>query len=444
MDTQERRISTGYTPHRWQDQIHRRLKRFSVLACHRRFGKTYLAIAELVDRALGFTGGDGRFGYIAPYRNQAKAIAWDYLLKFCMVIPGATANQGDLYISLPNGSRIRLYGADNAEAIRGIYFDGVVLDEVALMPPTVWGEIIRPTLADRKGWAIFIGTPRGINLFFELWQRGQQGDPEWWSDIYRADETGILPEAELVTARADMSDAQYRQEFLCDWSASTDDSLISIDLASAAAGRSLREEDIRSFPTVIGVDPARFGDDRSCIIRRVGPVAMEPIVLNGIDNMQLAARVARAMLDWGCDSLFIDAGGGAGPIDILRAWGHPVTEVNFGGKATDPRYKNKRVEMWDRMAQWLREGGCIPNISGLKTDLTGPRYWYDPANRMCLEMKEDMKARGLRSPDIADALALTFAFPVAMKLAPYAPGSLLLTAPRGGLIHEYDPLTFEG
>jgi Terminase large subunit, T4likevirus-type, N-terminal len=425
-------VDTGYRPHRYQAEIHRTIKRFSVLACHRRFGKTYAAINELVDRAVGVKLPDARFGYVAPYRNQAKAIAWDYLKKFTAHLPGTQINEGDLFVQLGNGARIRIYGADNADAMRGLYFDGIVLDEVAQMKPEVWGEIIRPALADRRGWALFIGTPKGMNLFHDLWQRGQAGDSEWWSAVYRADETNIIPAEELEAAKREMSDAQYRQEFLCDWSASTDDSLITIDVASAAASRSRAEHELQHFPRIIGVDPARFGADRSVIQRRWGAVALPPIVNQGLDSVALAGRVANVVKEWGCDALFVDSGAGAGVIDTLRGWQHQVTEVNFGGKALNPRYKNKRAEMWDLMAQWLRDGGCIPNDADLKTDLTGPKYFFDPANRMCLESKDDMKERGLRSPDLGDALALTFAFPVAVRNNP--------NTSTGRVIHDYDPL----
>jgi hypothetical protein len=113
---------------------------------------------------------------------------------------------------LPNAASIRLYGADNADRMRGLYFDGVALDEPADMAPRVWGEVIRPTLSDRGGWATFIGTPKGHNAFWDLWKRAER-DPDWFSLRLKASETGLLPSVELAAARADLSEDQYEQEY---------------------------------------------------------------------------------------------------------------------------------------------------------------------------------------------------------------------------------------
>src|SRR5882672_7866937 len=112
----------------------------------------------------------------------------------------------------PGGGQVRLYGADNADAMRGIYLDGIVLDEYADMDPRVWSEIIRPALADREGWAVFIGTPKGRNAFFELWRRAQS-EEGWYSVMHKASETGLIPQSELALARRDLTEEQYAQEF---------------------------------------------------------------------------------------------------------------------------------------------------------------------------------------------------------------------------------------
>jgi phage terminase large subunit len=131
---------------------------------------------------------------------------------------GATFNQTELRIDYFNGGQVRLYGADNPGALRGIYLDGVVLDEYADMDPRVWKEIIRPCLADRKGWAVFIGTPRGRNSFFEMWRRSQSEDG-WFSLMLKASESGLLPQSELELARRDLTEEQYDQEFECSFDA---------------------------------------------------------------------------------------------------------------------------------------------------------------------------------------------------------------------------------
>ena len=212
------KISTGYRPRPLQAGIHRRLQRFSVLVCHRRFGKTVLCVNELIDHAVRSTRQRPRFAYIAPLYRQAKQVAWDYLKHYTDAIPDRKVNETELRVDLPNGARIQLYGADNPDSLRGIYLDGVVLDEYAQMSPHLWGEVIRPALADRKGWAVFIGTPQGHNEFWRKY-RAACADEGWYAALFAASETGILPEAELDAARRDMTPEQYEQEFECSFEA---------------------------------------------------------------------------------------------------------------------------------------------------------------------------------------------------------------------------------
>lgn len=387
--------------------------RFSVIVAHRRFGKTVLAINHLIKGAALCKKRGGRFGYIAPFLNQAKMIAWDYLRYYTSPIPNIKVNASELSVKLPNGSVIRIFGADNPDALRGGYFDIVVLDEVAQMKPEVWNEIIRPALADRNGAAVFIGTPKGQNIFRDLYEHGlKQNNSEWKSVLFRADETGVIDEKELASLQSEMSDNAYRQEFLCDFSAESDDILIPIDLVTEASKRVYKEDEYRYAPTVIGVDIARFGDDTTVFFKRKGLVAFPPVVLKKQDNMVVADRLVAYASECMPDAIFVDAGGGAGVIDRARQLGAVVTEVAFGGKAIDEKYRNRRAEMWIEMAKWLRAGGSIPNVPLLKSDLSAASYSFDASGKMVLEAKEKIKERLGRSPDMADALALTFAVPV--------------------------------
>ena len=411
-------IDLGYRPHRFQLEAHRQLRRFSTLVAHRRWGKTVFAVITLIDAALRCTKPDGHFGYIAPQFNQAKSVAWNYIKRFGLRVPGAKVNESELSITFPNQGKVRLFGANNADALRGMYWDGVVLDEVADMAPEVWGEIIRPALSDRKGWALFIGTPKGVNLFSELYF-SHQGDPNWFTGMFRADECvddpGVLIDREeLELARAAMSEDQFRQEFDCDFTASSDNTLLTIDVVNKAAGKHLREDQYRDAVKVMGVDVARFGGDRSVIQKRQGLYALEPIIFRGFDNMTLAGMVAKEIDEFQPDAVFIDAGRGEGVIDRLRQLGYEdIIEVNFGGSARDGlRYANKRAEMWFEMAEWFRSGGAIPRNQELISSLVVPTYKFDAANRHVLEKKEDMKERVGFSPDPGDALALTFAHPI--------------------------------
>ena len=193
--------------------------RFSVIVAHRRAGKTVASVQRLVKSALETKLPSARFGFIAPLRLQAKAIAWDMLKNMLAGMPGAQVNESELRLDLPNQSRIRLFGADQPDAIRGGYFDGVVLDEYAQMDPRTWDEVVRPMLADRQGWAQFIGSPAGKNAFWRLYEAAD--GPDWARLVLRASETGLIPMGELEAARRTMSREAYEQEWECSFTSAT-------------------------------------------------------------------------------------------------------------------------------------------------------------------------------------------------------------------------------
>ena len=229
------RVSTGYSPRLFQQEIHRARRRFSVVVCHRRFGKTVMAVNELIHEALACPHPRPRYAYVAPLYKQAKAAAWDYLKAYTAAVPGRQAHETELRITLPGDRRIRLYGADNPDSLRGIYLDGVVLDEYAQMSPRVWTEVLRPALADRKGWAIFIGTPMGHNAFHDIFAHAREGYPDWWAACFRASDTGVIDAAELAAARAAMGEDEYAQEFECSFEAAVKGAYYGRELAAAEA-----------------------------------------------------------------------------------------------------------------------------------------------------------------------------------------------------------------
>jgi phage terminase large subunit len=200
--------------------FHDRAGRFACIVAHRRAGKTVACVHDLQRGALQSKKLRPRFAYLSPFLRQSKQVAWDYLR--AAMGPsraiGACVHETELRVDYPNGGQVRLFGADNPDALRGIYLDGVVLDEYADMDPRVWSEVIRPALADREGWAVFIGTPKGRNAFFELWRRAQS-DPGWFSLMLKASETGLIAPDELALARRDLTEAQYAQEFECSFDA---------------------------------------------------------------------------------------------------------------------------------------------------------------------------------------------------------------------------------
>lgn len=207
-----------YRPRPLQARLHRSLKRFNVLVAHRRFGKTVFCVNELIARAAANRLERPRYAYVAPLFTQAKDVAWEYLKRYTAPVPGVAVHETELRVDLPGGARIRLYGADNPDRLRGLYLDGVVLDEYAQIHPRLWAEVIRPALADRQGWAVFIGTPMGRNQLHEIYQHARR-EPDWYAAIFRASETGVIPTAELEAAQRAMSEEQYAQEFECSFDA---------------------------------------------------------------------------------------------------------------------------------------------------------------------------------------------------------------------------------
>jgi len=222
-------ITIPYTPRAAFLPFHNRAKRWACLVCHRRAGKTVACINELIKAALTEKKKDCRFAYVAPQYSQAKDIAWGYVKQFSGAIPGVVYNESELRVDFPNGNRVRLYGTENESRLRGLYFDGVILDEYADIHPRVYDEIIRPLLVDRQGWAVFIGTPMGHNAFYDTHRKaigtftnadGSRFDnADWYSLVLKASTSGLIPLKELEDARKDMTDDSYLQEFECSFEA---------------------------------------------------------------------------------------------------------------------------------------------------------------------------------------------------------------------------------
>lgn len=198
--------------------FHNRKQRWAIGVCHRRAGKTVSCINDLIKGALTCPLPDPRFAYLAPYYAQAKDVVWTYLKHYAGAVPGVQFNESELRADFPNGGRVRLYGADNYDRMRGIYLDGVVPDEYADMDPRVWPEVIRPALSDRKGWAAFIGTPKGRNDFCRMYENALN-DPDWFVLTLKASQTKLVDPDELADARKSMSEDQYEQEYECSFDA---------------------------------------------------------------------------------------------------------------------------------------------------------------------------------------------------------------------------------
>lgn len=219
----DRIITIPYKPRLPQMEIHKAVDqhRFVVGVAHRRMGKTVAALNQLIKSSLENGQQSPRYAYIAPTYSQAKRVAWDYLTHFVRPL-NAEANITELRVDFL-GRRIQLYGSDNPDSLRGQYFDGVVLDEIGDQNPKIWNEIIRPSLADRKGYCLFIGTPKGNNHFKDLYDRADK--EEGWAALqFRASETKLIDEEELQSARKEMGDDKFNQEFECSFNAAVEGS----------------------------------------------------------------------------------------------------------------------------------------------------------------------------------------------------------------------------
>jgi len=226
-----KKISTGYIPREWQAKTHALLKRHNVLVFHRRGGKTVFAVNEVIDRTIFFdkmcplTGAPLRnphFAFVATTIGQVEQIAWQYFKDYCKDIPGVKFNNQKLRITFPHPrgeAKISLFGAENFNVMRGMFLDGYALDEYADMHPDVRDKVLLPTISDRKGWEIIIGTPKGENSFKDVYDRALLDSDRWFHCIHPVDETDLIDEDELRMLKGTMSEEAYAQEFMCDFNA---------------------------------------------------------------------------------------------------------------------------------------------------------------------------------------------------------------------------------
>jgi len=203
-----------YTPHPAQKLIVESPKRYKIIRCGRRFGKTLLALNEIVIASLRKP---GDYWIIYPTYRQAKSVAWKTLLGILEKIPGIVkkVRHVDLEVDLANGSNIALKGSDKEHSLRGVGLSGVIMDEYSYIKPHIWFEIVRPMLVDSKGWAWFISTPKGYNHFYELWQKANPNKFEKFH--FTTYDNPYIPKSEIEEARAQMDEDTFAQEFLAEF-----------------------------------------------------------------------------------------------------------------------------------------------------------------------------------------------------------------------------------
>lgn len=423
-------IPNGWEPRPYQVPLynkfgHGREFQRAVAVWHRRAGKDSMGLnltaREMFNRK-------GTYWHLFPEQAQARKAIWNGVDKLGrriidQFIPPEirvrTSSQEMLFETV-SGSIWQMAGSDNYDSLVGSNPVGVVFSEYSLANPAAW-DYIRPILTENGGWALFIYTPRGRNHGYELYQMALH-NPDWFSSRLTVEDTGILTPEDIQAERdSGMSDSKIRQEYYVDFEAEGDEQFIPSDAVSMARKREPHAH--MQDPMILGVDVARFGDDSSVIYPRRGNDGrtMPPEIHTKLDTMQFAGRVAEAIQRYKADAVFIDEGGvGAGVVDRLRQLGFSVMGINFGSSSDRyiqgaPKCNNKRTEMWASMREALKSGLAIQNDDRLAFELMAPSYSFDAQNAIMLEKKSDMKKRGIRSPDVADALALTYAYPAVAR-----------------------------
>ena len=243
------KITIPYKPRPQQNYLHKSLQshRYALLLCHRRFGKTTMALNHLIRAALTNKNFNPRFAYLAPSYKQAKSIAWDFLKFYAGKIPGVKFNETELRCDLPNASRITLLGAENAESLRGLYFDGLFLDEMASIPASVVEEILTPSLTERKGFMYLVGTPAGMNNIFYEYYLKAQGNKDWFLYTAKATDTKIIDQDELDNSLEMLGQAKYNQEFECSFIGNVPGSIF---------GKEISDLDDKRHITSVPFDPS--------------------------------------------------------------------------------------------------------------------------------------------------------------------------------------------
>lgn len=296
-----KRVVIPYEPRPQFIPYHERKQRFACIVAHRRFGKTVGCVNDLIKGAVTCKREAPRFAYVAPTYAQAKDVAWEYLKKFTAPIPGVRHHESELRADLPNGGRVRLYGAENYERLRGLYLDGIVLDEYGDIDPRAWTEVIRPALSDRQGWATFIGTPKGENHFAETSRKAAQ-DTDWFSLTLRASETKIISEKELQDARREMTQNKYDREYECSFSAANEGAIYAKEIEEAEReGRVGRVPMDKLLPVHMSWD---LGFDDATFIwfwQVLGPEirAVDCLEVSGESLAEIAVRVLSRNYNWG-------------------------------------------------------------------------------------------------------------------------------------------------
>jgi len=407
----------------------------AVVRAHRRWGKDDICLNWTAVAAMMRP---GTYWHCLPEYAQARKAIWQQvdphtgLRRIDMAFPPAIRrkmNDQEMRIEFVNGSTWQLVGSDSYDSLVGASPAGIVFSEYALAKPESW-DFFRPMLAENKGWALFVSTVRGRNHFYQIGEFAR-GQDDWYFVDSRADQTNVFSRETLEKERAelisnwgdDLGEAKFRQEYFNDPDVTGFLAFISGRLVAKC-----REYDAKLHhgePVIWGLDVARSGMDKSALAVREGRKVHEVYAFREPDTMRLCDLINhRFHTDQRRpDAIFVDGVGvGAPVVDQLRRLLGPgiIIDVQAAGKAIESeKYANKRAEMWGRMRDAFEAGTRLPNDPELQDELTWPEMAFEQATeRLLVEKKDLIRKRTGRSPDKADALALTYASPVHRRTTP--------------------------
>jgi hypothetical protein len=404
----------NFTPRPAQKIILRRLDmyRFVVAVCHRRLGKTLLAVNWLIREGLAHNIQGYRGYYFCNTQKQAKIVAWHYFKSTMAPLNQlnlVTFNETELRVDLPNDGAIYLGSAESIENYRGIYIDRIVMDEVAswVNGEYAYAEVLRPAMADREAHALIIGTVKNLNQFYNFYQFGISDDPtlaDWVSVDLKASMTNIIPEKELQMLRATMSPGAYEREMENNFFATVPDVLITAADALEAMKRPADPSLTALSPVVMGIDIGLTGDPSMVCIRQ-GRHVRALIEVPAEDPMLTATKLSRIINETTPRPTVVygDAGQGLAVLSRLRDLGHTnVVDVFFGGASDLGNCFNKRAAMAYRVKMSLQEGS-LPHDKELLQEMVNQHLEEDPNNKVRLVKKRKIREIIGRSPNKMDA-----------------------------------------
>jgi hypothetical protein len=395
----------------------------------RRNGKDLIALNILIAKAIQRS---GLYLYIGPLQTQTRQIVWmgstNEGRKFLDFIPSkfiAKKRDSQMEVDLINGSLIKVVGSDQYDSLMGLNAIGAVFTEYSLQRPEAW-DYIRPMMAENGGWALFNGTPRGLNHMHKMAGMAK-GNQEWFYQFLTRNDTG-KPSLDAIRSdrEAGMRESLIEQEYYCSWTSSSEEAFIPLDLVSPCKDVILNPPEYSHAPRIFGCDVAYAAKgDRAVITYRQGRKVHFVRSFVGKDNQAFAKEISRLAKIYKPHAICVDAGRGEGVISRLEALGHShiVHAIHFGGKVYVEGISDMKALMWSRMEDWFLSPEK-PDMSGidnheltnednvfqdLARELSTPFKIIDEKNRVKVEPKSSLRSRGQSSPDLAESLGLTFA-----------------------------------